>query len=98
MKGASLKLDALNAAQLYLLILSLFIMIFLFTSPLLLNTDQESIRFLIYILLAVIFNSFITAGLTSPCDRFQARVVWLVPLALILLIIKNIKNYKKVDH
>lgn len=45
LKGAHLKLDALNAAHFYILIFSLFLMIFLFTTPIILKTDQDSVRF-----------------------------------------------------
>jgi len=39
--------------------------------------------------MSILINSFVTAGLNSPCERFQARVVWLLPLAIIIILIEN---------
>jgi len=88
-KGANLKLNTLNIFQLFILILSLFIIIYLFTTPVLSKLDPKTVTFLLFVILAVIINSFVTAGLNSPTERFQARVIWMVPLALIILVSKN---------
>jgi hypothetical protein len=35
-------------------------------------------------LLAVLVNAFATGALSAPVDRYQARIIWLVPLAAAL--------------
>jgi hypothetical protein len=88
-KGANLKFNTLNTFHLLILIISLFVIIYLFTTPVLLKLDTKAVSFLIFVIVAILVNSFITAGLNSPNERFQARVVWMLPLALIILISNN---------
>ena len=93
--GVNLKLENLNLIHKALIIFSLFFLILLFTSSLSLGIDAKSKFFLLIVIASIILNSFITAGLNSPCERFQARVIWLLPLALIIIVLKNyslIKN------
>jgi hypothetical protein len=87
--GGNLKLDDLNLIHLVILILSLFIVIYLYTSSVLAKLESTTVLFLIFVIMAIVINSFITAGLNSPCERFQARVVWLLPFSLIILIYQN---------
>jgi len=89
--GVNLQLDTLNTFHLILILISLLIVILLFTSSILIKIDPNSITFLVFVIFSIIINSFITAGLISPCERFQARVIWLLPLSVIVLIIKNFK-------
>lgn len=94
--GVNLSFKLINFVQLAVIILSLFILILLFTSSVFLHINFSAVFFLIFTLAAIAINAFITAGLNSPCERFQARVIWLLPLALILLIMQNhklIKNF-----
>jgi len=97
--GVNLKLDSINYIHMILLILSLFVIIFIFTTSLWSKLEPLTLIFLVIIILSIILNSFVTAGLVSPCERYQARVVWLVPFVLIILIMKNfeaiIKTFKK---
>jgi hypothetical protein len=87
--GANLKFDFLNHVQLILLIFSTLIVILLFTSSIRLKINPNTLEFLIFVIISIILNSFITAGLNSPCERFQARVVWLLPLSVMILLIYN---------
>ena len=87
--GVSLKFDTLNKFHLTLLIISLFMLVLIVTSPIYFRLDSIARYFLIFAILSIIINSFVTAGLNSPCERFQARIVWLLPLSLIILIIRN---------
>ncbi len=89
LKGATLKLDTLNTVHLFVMIISIFMILAIFSTNLYKTANRDSMRFLWFVLAGVIINSFITAGLNSPCDRFQARIVWLVPLSLIIFIMKN---------
>ncbi len=87
--GANLNLDLLNTLHLLLIILSLFIFLLLTTSSIYAKLDLTTKIFLIFVIIAIVINSFITAGLNSPYGRLQTRVVWLFPLALIITIVKN---------
>ncbi|HPD96235.1 MAG TPA: hypothetical protein PLA24_10115 [Tenuifilaceae bacterium] len=93
--GANLKLDTLNTIHLLILIVSLFLIIWLFSSPLLRKLNFNSLFFLVFVMLSIVINSFVTAGLSSPYDRYQTRVVWLLPLALIVVLVKNYKLIAK---
>lgn len=87
--GINLKLDKLNSAHQFLLILSLFAVILLLASPLRRKINSLTFLFLLFAIGAIVLNSFITGGLNSPYDRYQARLVWLLPLAVILILVKN---------
>jgi hypothetical protein len=87
--GVTLKLDILNNVHLLLIIFSLLIVIIIFTSSIRLKIDPNTMEFLVFVIISIIVNSFFTAGLNSPCERFQARVVWLLPLSIMILILKN---------
>jgi hypothetical protein len=87
--GVNLKLDLLNTFHTVLIIISVIILLTLLTSPIIQNFNRISILFALFIIISITLNSFITAGLNSPCERFQARVVWLLPFSTIILIIKN---------
>lgn len=87
--GVNLKLDTLNTIHFFIIILSLFIIIYLFSTSIFSKIDTNTMTFLLFVIMAIIINSFITAGLNSPCERFQARIIWMLPLALIILISKN---------
>jgi len=94
--GADLNLKVLNVFHLIILIISVFVLsyIFLIYSKSK-NISPELFLFLIFCLLAIIINAFITAGLNAPCERFQARVVWLLPLSLLIIIINNPDIFKQ---
>jgi hypothetical protein len=95
--GVNLNLNILNTVHLVLIMVSLFILILLFTNQLLISKiDPLTLNFLIFVIIAIIVNSFITAGLNSPCERFQARVIWLLPLAEIILVVKNFSVIKAI--
>ncbi len=87
--GIHLKHDKLNSVHLFLLILSLFVVIIILTSSFWKKIYSVSIIFLFFALTVIVINSFITAGLNSPCSRFEGRIVWLLPLAVILILVKN---------
>jgi hypothetical protein len=88
-KGGTLRMNTLNTFNLIILMSSLFIIIYLFATPVLSKLDSKTVTFLLFVILAIIINSFVTAGLNSPTERFQARVIWMLPLALIILVSKN---------
>lgn len=90
--GNDLNFEKINLIHLIILISSLFILFFLFASPALISSiDNNTKKFIVFIILSIIISAFITAGLSSPCERFQARVVWLIPFSIIILFVKNFK-------
>ncbi len=93
--GVELNRDLVNTIHVMLLVISLFILILLFSGPLSEKIDKTQRMFLLFILFSIVLNSFVTAGLNSPCSRFQARVVWLLPFALLIIGVKNFSNIKQ---
>jgi hypothetical protein len=89
--GINMNFEKLNTIHLVILVLSLFVFILLITNPIYMQIDTLTKMFLNFVFLAIIINSFVTAGLNSPCERFQARVVWLLPFSIIILLVKNNK-------
>jgi hypothetical protein len=51
-----------------------------------LAVDPALWRVSTFIILAVVINAIVCGVLASPYDRFQARVIWLVPLVALLLV------------
>jgi hypothetical protein len=50
---------------------------------------RETIVFLGFILVALIGNAFICGVLATPHDRYQSRLIWLVPFALALVLVER---------
>lgn len=94
-KGINLNLDVLNNCHLIVILFSLFIVLLLFSSSIHLKCNSNTIVFLVFVLISIILNSFITAGLNSPYGRLQTRVVWLLPMSIIIITIKNYKLIAK---
>lgn len=90
-KGYTLDLSLLNTLQTLLLIFCATFLLLLFTGKHSSELKKSSKNVVVFAILFICLNSFITAGLNSPCDRFQARVVWLFPLSFIILLIQNRK-------
>lgn len=88
--GWGLKLDTLNLVHRLLVMLSVFALVWLIaTKTVWQKIDPISKFLLISVILFIFINSFITAGLVTPCERFQARVIWLLPLTLIITYVIN---------
>jgi hypothetical protein len=47
--------------------------------------DRKLARFVEVLLLGVVLNAVICGAISGPYDRYQARVIWLVPFAAMLL-------------
>ncbi len=89
------KLDRVNDYNTFLLITSICSMLYYFIYKK--NKNKEYFYGLL-IIIFVIINAFLTAGLNAPCPRFQSRVVWIIPLFFMILLINNrmhILNYCK---
>lgn len=92
--GIDLNFKYLNAVNLLVLILSFFLLIIIFTSKICKILEIKTVQFLMFSVISIIVNSFVTAGLNTVCERFQARVVWLLPFALLIVLIVNFSVFK----
>lgn len=96
--GVYLNFKTLNVFNLIINILSLFFILFIFFTPLWKQINIISLKFIIFSLIAILVNALVTAGLNSPTERFQARVTWLLPLALLIIIITDMHQIKETYH
>ncbi len=87
--GYLLDLETVNDYQELLLLLSLFSCFILLPRSLRASLNRQTLWLIGFAVFFIVSNSFITAGLNSPYGRLQARVVWLFPLAMMVLVIKN---------
>jgi uncharacterized membrane protein YtjA (UPF0391 family) len=49
--------------------------------------DERALLFVVII--GLVANAFIFGGLSAPADRYQARVIWLVPLLALLYVLNR---------
>ncbi|MCF8332369.1 MAG: hypothetical protein K9H84_07955 [Bacteroidales bacterium] len=84
-----LSFSIINLIQNLMIILSLLITIYILFSDKRNKWQRLSVVFLIFILLSIFINSFITAGLAAPYARYQARIIWLLLLATTIFLITN---------
>lgn len=83
-----------NTIQKNVIYISVFLLIsFLFFFKKKLFITKQNIFLILFVILGIVFNDFICASLSTVANRFSARVMWLIPL-LVLLIISNNKNKK----
>lgn len=87
--GAGLNMALINNINMLLLMLSLIFLICIYFSPAKANYNRTTVLFLSVMLLGIVLNSFITAGLSAPYGRYQTRVVWLMEFALIIFVLIN---------
>ena len=87
--GVKLKLETLNIFHLFLLFFSLYFVVLIFTTSLVSKLDSDTVFFLLFVIMGIVINSFTTAGLSSPYGRYQARVVWMLPFALAIILSKD---------
>jgi len=93
--GFELDLKLLNQVHLFILILSFLACIYLFTNRRWSKLSKNAQFLLLFIIAGILINSMVTAGLNTPYDRYQARVVWLLPFALLLLLVHHRKELKR---
>jgi uncharacterized membrane protein YtjA (UPF0391 family) len=53
------------------------------------------LKFLVFSLIVIIVNAFVISGINSPSSRFQARVLWLLPLALLIIYLADFRKIPK---
>jgi hypothetical protein len=94
--GAELSFDLINHANMILMIGCLFFIFYLGYSGRYAEIGPELKIFLIFAIAAIIANAVITASLTNPYNRYEARISWLLPLAVAL--IASEVNWKKITN
>ncbi len=93
--GVGLSFTVLNYIQRACVIFSVIFLLWLFCTPLYKVVNQKGLMLLLFILLSVFINAMILGGLNAPADRFQARVMWLMPLVVFVFIYTNWAEIKK---
>jgi len=96
--GQTLDFKFFNQISYLLLTIStLFLMLIILFSNLAANLLNTQMRFAIFWLLsAIVLNAFITANFSVVCDRLQARVVWLLPFIVLLILLNNEKLLQRI--
>ena len=92
--GPGLNLEILNNINLLLLMFCVLYTVYIYFSPAREHFDRMTVWFLTIMLLGIVMNSMVTAGLSAPYGRYQTRVVWLMELAIIIFSIKNSETIK----
>jgi len=90
-QGMALKIEYVNLLHKLLIIACLFLLLALRFSVLWYKLDKQSRNFVAFVLLAILINSLVTGGLNAPNERFHARVVWMFPLSMLLMLGSNFK-------
>lgn len=84
-EGEELGFEELSMVHSLLLLFCTGALGVLLFSPLRSKIGGPLLIFLGFVLLGILVNSLVTAGLSAPYSRYQARVVWLFPLAFFLI-------------
>lgn len=85
----ALGLPVINLFNAVLLLLSMFILLYIYFSPDKIHFNSYTILFLSIMIWGIIINSMVTAGLSAPYGRYQARVTWLMEFGILMFLIKN---------
>lgn len=62
------------------------------------NQYNNFVYFSTFVFSGIVFNAFICGVLASPYDRFQARLIWLLPLLAIILTGSLFKNRRSGEN
>jgi hypothetical protein len=93
-----LGVDFVNATELPVFIISLVIALLLLFSPLYLQLLLPSEKWLLALLLLyLVFSAIMCSNLSTVHARFQNRIVWLLPIAVAVVLIR-LYNQKKVPQ
>lgn len=57
---------------------------------------KEQIAFMSFAVLYLLLNSLCTAGLHDANPRFQSRVDWIIQLSVLIIVLDNLKTFKKI--
>jgi hypothetical protein len=82
-------LNEINKFNFWINICSLFGLLLIAFSGIYKRMDLLSVKLLGMFGIAVLFNAFFTAGISAPSERYQARINWLIVLAVLIVVVKN---------
>ncbi len=75
---------------------SLIVLIFLLVLKQLRNrTTAEQRLLIVFTFLGIIYNDFVCATLSTVANRFSCRIMWLLPLLLLMIIFSNLSGSQK---
>ncbi|KAB1064333.1 hypothetical protein [Salibacter halophilus] len=84
--GQALQFDFLNKVNVLVLFISLAILVLYSLNP---DKKRQTAFLVLFLLVGIVVNSMVTAGLSAPYDRYQARVVWMLPLLILIMLDKK---------
>jgi len=93
--GYGLNLPLINEMNLKILMFCMILLIYVYSSPNKKSYQENTLFFVSFMIIGIVINSFVTAGLSAPYARYQARVVWIMELSIIIFIIKNWDSIKQ---
>lgn len=93
--GGTLNFRYINILNYIFLGISLLVLIWCFVRKL---PDKKSILLTFIIISGILINAFSTSAMSSVFDRFQSRVIWLLPFLAFICFVINIRTNDKTDH
>lgn len=81
--------SSINNFQKYLVALSMLGMVVLILSG---SVSMERKLFIIYIVICLLINAAVCGSLSGVSDRYQSRIIWLIPLPLFLVLATRIND------
>ena len=87
--GKNLKFDELTLIQWKVIFTSLLISILVFSTNIWRKLQSNSTAFLLFAFITILANAFVTGALSSIYSRLNSRVIWILPLAIIIMVISN---------
>lgn len=90
--GVNMKFETLNIFHISLILASLFFLFYITRNATQLKISNTHIALIYLVILGVICNSMVTAGLSAPYSRYQSRVIWLIPFISFIMFWLHHKN------
>jgi hypothetical protein len=93
--GVALDFSILNIFHITLIILSFLFLLYVLINQVKLTLTMRYKALIYFILLGILCNSLVTAGLSAPYTRYQSRVIWLLPFIAIIILFNYWNKQKK---
>lgn len=94
--GVNLTFDSLNIFHWILQFISIFLILFILANKERIKITKQHIWLIYFLGISILGNSLVTAGLSAPYTRYQSRVMWIIPLLVLLFLFHYRKNIWKV--
>lgn len=79
---------AVFRAQYLLIILSVFFLLFIFGKKIIKRFSYQDRSIIIFVILILLINPAVTSIIAGVSERYQGKIIWLLPFVLLLLIYK----------